>query len=439
MIKIKLWVVSLGCNKTLVDTQNLLWTLNKKINLVSEVDADFILLNTCSFLKSARDEVHENLELFKDKKVILVWCYTKFAEEDIFDKYPQICAVIPTNKYWEIENILESIIKWKKIFFNFEIEEQYLEMPETKYLTLPHVAYVKISEWCDNTCSYCTIPKIRWKFRSRLPENIIAEIKQLSNRWCKEIILTSQDTWCYGKDLKQDINFTGLLNSLIKIPWNFKIRFLYMYPERITDELLDLVANNNKIMPYFDIPFQHASKKVLIWMKRPFGDKLHWWLVERIKKRLPDAVIRTTFIVWFPWETDEDFEYLCDFIKKYKFERTWIFRYSNEKWAESFNLPDQIPENIKQKRFDKLYKLSAKISLKNNEKLTKNQVELEAIIDWFDQQNNAIICRSYRETPEEDPVIYVLLDYKSKLDIWDTIKIRIIWCNEYDLIWEIIS
>ncbi len=430
---IKLWVVSLGCNKTLVDTQNLLWSLISNIKLCSEQEADFILLNTCSFLKSARDEVKENLDLFNDKKVILVWCYTKFASSDIFDDFPQVWAVVPSNKYAEIENVLNSIIDWKRIFFDFEIEDVYLEMPESVNLTLPHVSYIKISEGCDNTCTYCTIPRIRWPFRSRKSENILNEVKSLIDNWCKEIILTSQDTWYYWREkgFKGDLDFTWLLEKIVKIKWDFKIRFLYMYPERINDKLLNLIASNKKILDYFDIPFQHVSKDVLIKMKRPFWKKLLWDLVNKIRKKLPDSVIRTTFIVWFPWESQKDFKLLCEFVQKYKIERIWIFKYSNEKWSESFDFSDQVSEEIKDKRYEKLSEISREISLENNKKLVDLGQELTVIIDSYDQWEDSYICRSYRECLEVDPLIYVASNQEH--EIWDEMNIKIIWCDDFDL------
>lgn len=433
---IKLGVVSLGCNKTLVDTQNLLWSLINSIDIVSEDDAQYILLNTCSFLLSVRDEVKENLDFFKSKKVILVWCYTKFVDKNIFDLYPQVWAVIPSSKYNEIESILKSIIAWKRVFFDFEIEDEYLEMPESVNLTLPHIAYVKISEGCDNTCSYCTIPKIRWAFRSRNLENILKEVRSLIKNWCKEIILTSQDTWYYWKEkgFKGDTDFTWLLEHILKIPWNYTVRFLYMYPERINDKLLDLISKNKKILPYFDIPFQHVSKDVLIKMKRPFWTKLLWELVEKIRQILPDAVIRTTFIVWFPSEIEKDFLKLCEFVEKYEIERIWIFTYSNEKWAESYDFPDQISEKIKNQRYEKLFQISKDVSLKNNKKLVDSSKQLDVIIDCYDSSEDCYVCRSYRECIEVDPLIYVS-SYKSH-DAWEEIKIRIIWCDDFDLYWE---
>ena len=436
MKKINLWIVSLGCNKTFVDTQNLVGSLKNMINIVDEWSADVILLNTCSFLAAARDEVIENLNSFKDKKVILVWCYTKFVPKDLFTTFPQVWAVIPTNKYLEISNVLESIINNKRVFFDFEIEDEYLEMPESKVLTLAHVAYVKISEWCDNTCTYCTIPKIRWAFRSRKKENVLKEVKSLVTWWCKEIILTSQDTWYYGREIKskEKYDFSSLLSDILTIKWDFRIRFLYIYPERINSKLLKLISENEKIIPYFDIPFQHASKDILMKMKRPHWDKLLWSLVDQIRKLIPGSVIRTTFIVWFPWETEKDFKQLVDFIKKYKFERIWIFTYSNEKWAESYNFPKQVSEKVKNSRYEKLYKLSAKISLENNKSLVDNQTLLKVSIEWHDAQEGFLISRSYRECLEVDPVIYVT--GKQDHEIWDEINVKIIWCDEFDLYWE---
>jgi len=435
MNKINLWVVSLWCNKALVDTENLLWVLNEKINIVSENEAEIVLLNTCSFLKSARDEVHENLDLLKDKKVILVWCYSKFTDENIFEKYPQIWAVVPFKKYKEIDEVLDSINKWKKVYFDFEIEEEFLEINKSLKLTLPHVAYLKVSEWCDNTCTYCTIPKIRWKFRSRLPENVLEESKAMIAGWVKEIILTSQDTWYYWRDLRKKdikINFTELLDKITKLEGDFKIRFLYMYPERITDELLELMQNNPKIIPYFDIPFQHASRDILLPMKRPFVTEKMYELVENIRKKLPKAIIRTTFIVWFPWEKEKDFEILKKFISDLRLDRVWVFCYSNEKWAESYTFENQIEESVKKERQKEIYKLTMQISFENNKKMVwKN---LEVVIEWFNEKLWFYFWRSFREAPDVDWLVY--LNSKNDYQIWEVLSVKIVDWDEVDLFGE---
>ena len=435
MNKTNLAIVSLWCNKTLVDTENLLWLLADKINIVSEKESEIVLLNTCSFLKSARDEVHENIELLKDKKIILVWCYSKFTDENIFEKYPQIWAVVPFKKYKEIDEVLDSINAWKKVYFDFEIEEEFLEINKSLKLTLPNVAYLKISEWCNNTCTYCTIPKIRWIFRSRLPENILDEARALLSNWVKEIILTSQDTGYYWRDLRKKdikINFSEILNQVSQLEWDFKIRFLYMYPERITDELLDLMQKNEKIIPYFDVPFQHASKDVLLPMKRPFVTEKMYELVEKIRAKLPKSIFRTTFIVWFPWEKEKDFEILKKFITDLRLERVWVFCYSNEKWAESYNFPNQIDEKIKKERQKEIYKLAMQISFEENQKL--NWEIFEVIIEWFSENLWFFFWRSFREAPDVDWLIYIKTEKEHKM--WDTVNVKISDSDAVDLFGE---
>jgi len=438
MEKIKIWVVSLWCNKTLVDTENIIWTLWDKIELVNEKDAEIVFLNTCSFLKSARDEVIENLNFLKDKKVVLIWCYTKFSKPEILDEFPQIWWVVSFKKYPEIYEILKSINEWKKVYMDFEVEEKYLEMPWFKKLTPKHFAYLKISEGCDNACAYCTIPQIRWKFRSRLPEKILNEAKILIKNWTKEIILTSQDTWYYWRDFKKDkenwikIDFTELLKQISDLDWDFKIRFLYMYPERITDELLDLISKNEKILPYFDIPFQHASKDVLLKMNRPFMTDRIYDLVEKIRKILPNAVLRTTFITWFPWETEEDFKILKKFIEDCKFERIWVFAYSNEKWAKSYDFENQIDEETKEKRRKEIYELAEDISFENNKKLLWK--DFDVFVEWYDEENDLFYWRSYREAPEVDWKIFFYSE--RDLEVWEKISVKIDEITEIDLIWS---
>ncbi len=422
-------IVSLGCAKNLADMEAVLSTL-KNVNIVPYKTAPIILLNTCGFLKAARDEVFEYLNKFKNKKVIILGCLAgKFFEKD-FEKYPQIQAVISSANYSKIPQILKKIFTSSKKFIAVSAEPKKYELNFGKTLLTPRsYAYVKIAEGCNNRCSYCLIPYLKGAYRSRKMPDIIEEVKSLIKIGVKEINLVAQDCGYYGIDLYKKPHLVPLLKKLVKIPGDFWIRLLYIYPERIDDELLKTIKNSPKICKYLDIPLQHGDTNILKNMRRPSDIKKILAKITNIKSQIPEITLRTSLIVGFPNETEKSFQNLIDFIKKINFDHVGVFEFSREKGTPAYNLKNQINSKTKSKRREIAMLLQQKISNTKNKSLIGSSQRV--LIENFDPDKNLYLTRPMRFAPEIDGKIFVKSDKKLPLNTFH--KAKITKATSYDI------
>ncbi len=434
-------MVSLGCDKNRVDAEIMLSILSKEgYSIVTDPKtADVIIVNTCGFIESAKEEsintileMAQNKEEGKCKSVIVTGCMAQRYKDELMSEMPEIDAVVGTGTYRQIAEIVKQtlngekgIISTDEINYNLDYEKRILSTPS-------HYAYVKIAEGCNNNCSYCIIPRLRGRFRSREMDNIIQEVKDIVSQGVKEIILVAQDTTKYGVDLYGEKTLPKLLKELEKIEDLKWIRVMYSYPEDVTDELIDAVAESEKVCHYFDIPMQHISNNILTAMKRTTSKEEILGLINRIKTKMPDAVIRTSLIVGFPGETEEDFNELKDFIKLNLLDRVGIFTYSPEEGTLAAKLDNQIEENLKESRKNILMQLQSMNSLENNKKLV-NKV-LKVLVEGKGK-NNQYYGRSYQDAPDIDQNIYINSDINLKTG--DIVNVKIKEAYTYDLIGDV--
>ncbi|TDT61552.1 30S ribosomal protein S12 methylthiotransferase RimO [Fonticella tunisiensis] len=435
-------MISLGCDKNRVDAEIMLSKLSKKGYRIvnNERDADIIIVNTCGFIESAKMESIETiLEMSQHKGtgrckcVIATGCMAERYKEELIKEIPEIDAVVGTGSYREICDIIDNVLSGKKgivkaddINFDLDFEERIISTPQ-------HYAYVKIAEGCNNNCSYCIIPKLRGSFRSRKIESIVQEVKILAEKGVKEIILVAQDTTMYGVDIYRKKMLSELVKRVEEVEGIEWIRIMYTYPEEITDELIEIIKMSKKVCHYFDIPLQHVSDKILKKMKRKSRKEKIINLIEKIRREIPDAVIRTSIIVGFPGETEEDFNELKNFLQEYKLDRVGIFTYSAEEDTEAAEMEDQISEEIKQKRREVLMKLQSTISLNKNRDLTNNV--LNVIIDGMNNEGQ-YYGRTYGDAPEIDQEVYINNNI-NELKKGDIVRVKITKAYTYDLIGEI--
>lgn len=434
--------ISLGCSKNLVDTEIAIGIFkNKKYNIVNNPkEADIIVINTCGFIESAKEEaINTILEMAEYKKhkckyLIAMGCLVERYKNELEKSLPEVDLFIKFSDYNEFEHEIDKLIKNETCEEekDFNRLDNYLDKVIT---TGTKTAYLRIAEGCSNRCTYCAIPYIRGPLVSRKIEDIIEEAKSLASQGYEEIIVIAQDTTKYGIDLYGKIRLAELLNEISKIDGIRWIRFLYAYPETITDELIQLVKENKKICKYFDIPLQHISNSVLKRMNRKSNSKSIHELIEKIKKEIPEAILRTSLIVGFPGETQKDFEELYNFVKKTKFDRLGVFMYSKEDGTPAEKLPNQIHGNTKKSRYNKIMNLQQQISRQNLEKRIGNTYETLVENKTFD--NKYWIGRTKMDIPEMDGVIYIKNDNKQDL-INKFVDCKIIDIKEYDLIGELV-
>lgn len=404
MSMLSVYIISLGCPKNLADMEAVVSQL-KNVELTSEEKAEIILLNTCGFLKAARDEVFENLDNLKKKKVIILGCLASRFTNEVLKKYPQICAVVSSANYKNINEILSKVSQNKRVTaINTEPKIFENQKGKTLLYNRPY-AYVKIAEGCDNRCSYCLIPYLKGAYRSRKPEDVVSEAKTLIKKGIKEMILVAQDCGCYGADLRKKTSLTKLLKTLSQLKGDFWIRILYVYPERITDELLETIASSDKICHYLDIPLQHGDPEILKKMHRPPDVNKTIKLIEKIRKIIPGIALRTSLIAGFPGETPKQFSNLLKFIKKINFDHVGVFEYSREKGTPAYDLPGQIDEKTKTQRRKKAMLLQQKISLSKNQNLIGKTIKV--LIENYDHHANLYTAHSQEFSPEIDGTIFI--------------------------------
>ena len=401
--------ISLGCSKNKVDTEQILGLLMdayQDIVLVQHPrDADYTFVNTCGFLAEAREESFSILNELKNYPVILLGCLVPYVTKKIFGDYPNIRAVLRQGEYEKLPVILTRLQEEKAIFETASPVSRFDTTGQSRMLSSRVHTYLKIAEGCDNHCTYCLIPAIRGKYRSKPLGIIVQEAEMLAKSGIKELILIAQDTSYYGLDRYKTQKLPQLLQRLCRIPGITWIRLHYTYPDRITPALINVMQQEKKIVPYLDIPFQHAHPTILKAMHRPRNIQKWREMLAMIRKKIPSICLRTTFIVGFPGETKQHFETLKIFIQDMRFDRVGFFPYSREKGTPSYALPHQIPEKIKQARLQELMLLQNKISEKKNKELIGTTVTV--LVEGYDNKKKSYWGRSYRDSPDIDGKVYV--------------------------------
>lgn len=409
----KIGMISLGCPKNQVDAEMMLSSLcDDGFEIVGEVEgADIVIINTCGFIGDAKKEAIDTiLEVCQLKEegsvgaVVVTGCLAQRYKEEIMNEIPEVDAVVGIGANGDIAKVCREVLKNKKV--NVFPPKLSLPLEGGRVLTTPsHYAYLKIAEGCSNCCTYCAIPKIRGKFRSREMENIIAQAKSLAENGVKELIVVAQDTTKYGIDLYGELKLSELLRELCKIDGIEWIRTLYCYPESITDELIETMASEKKICKYIDIPLQHCDGDVLKRMNRRGDIESLTALINKLRDKMPELVIRTTFIVGFPGETEENFESLCEFADEMKFDRYGCFAYSAEEDTPAAAMENQIDEEIKAERAGVMNSQQQRIFEDKLEALTGK--EMTVIVDGFDENEMLYFGRSYMDAPEIDTVVII--------------------------------
>ena len=390
----KIALISLGCEKNLVDSENILGLLLKNhYEIVNDKDdADILIINTCGFIESSKKESIDTIldNIGKKQKVVVTGCLVNRYAEELKKAIPEVDLWIPIRDYKRFNALLATL---DNELTNYEgLNDSYRLVSTGKYS-----AYLKIGDGCSNCCTYCAIPLIRGPYASRSFESIIEEAKRLASEGYKELIVLEQDTTRYGLDLKEKKTIVDLLKELLKIKGLEYIRLLYLYPDEITDELIDLIAKEERLTPYFDIPIQHSEDKILKAMNRRGDKEFLKQLFAKIRNRIPNAILRTTIMVGFPGETKEDFDNLLDFIKEIKFDHLGAFKYSKEEGTKSYKFPHQVREATKQKRLEALMELQQGISYNLNKRHI-GEVMTGLVVG---KENDYYLLRSYFNAPDD--------------------------------------
>ncbi len=434
-------MVSLGCPKNQVDAEHMLFSLkNEGFELVSDAAlADVVIINTCGFISDAKQEAIDTtlefLELKKEgriKAVIMTGCLAERYKEQIMQEMPELDGVVGLGSNDRLVEIIRDIYRFKKPVEAFGCNEE-LKMEGGRILsTEPFYAYIKIAEGCSNNCTYCAIPAIRGKFRSRKMEDIVSEARWLAENGVKELVVVAQDTTRYGEDNYGRPMIAELLHRLCEIDGIKWIRTLYSYPERLSDELIDAVASEEKLVKYFDIPIQHCNADILRRMNRRGDRNTLTELINKIRERIPGIILRTTLITGFPGESDEQFEELTLFIKQARFDRLGAFAYSPEEDTPAASFEGQIDEDIKQKRLETVYADQSFIMDEKNEALIGR--EFEVVCEGFDRYAEMYFGRSYMDAPDIDGKIFFTSEKKLRTGDFCTVKVTDIL--DYDPIGE---
>lgn len=434
-------MISLGCAKNQVDAEVMLGILTQGgYEIVSKSqDADIIIVNTCGFIGPAKEEsIEAILEQAQYKRsgscriLIVAGCLAERYKNELVEEIPEIDAVVGTGSYMDIINVIDECTKRENKIWAQSINCDLPDDLPRVLTTAPYTAYLKIAEGCDNHCTYCIIPKLRGKFRSRNLDGLLKEANFLAQSGVKELIVVAQDITRYGQDLGDDISLVVLLRELCKIPGILWIRLLYCYPDRISDELLDLISQENKICKYLDIPIQHISETILRKMNRKFTADEIKVLLNKIKAKIPDIILRTSLMVGFPGEKEEEFNELVNFIKDYPFQRIGVFPYSREEGTSAAKLPLQIDEDVKEKRRSILMAHQQRISRRlNRQRIGKIY---DVLVERKDS-DNLYVGRSYGETPGIDGQIFIMS--RKTLEAGCFTKVKISKAYEYDLVGEV--
>ena len=425
-------VISLGCDKNRVDTEKMLAVLGSDKITQDQEEAQIIIVNSCAFLESSRKEaietvfdVNELRKTGKLEKIVLTGCMPQKFVSEMFDEFKEVDVFLGTGDYEYLPEAIELAYQGERVNFVGKAKEF---KEKKRVVTTPlHYAYLKIADGCDNHCTYCLIPSIRGKYRSEKEEDLVAEAQSLGD--VKELILVAQDVTRYGEDIYGENKFAELLRKLSALDNIGSIRILYCYPDKLTDELIAEIKNNDKIIKYLDIPLQHADPVVLKRMNRKGTGEGYLKLIAKLRKEIPDIAIRSTFIAGFPGETEEQFENLLEFIKKAKLTNAGFFAYSREEGTPAYRLPDQIDEKVKQSRVKKLYAAQKKVSEERNKSLVGKQIKV--ICDGVDYDKQSFYGRAYFSAPEIDGKAYFTYDGEIKQGEYYNVKIT--KADAYDL------
>ena len=441
----KILFVSLGCDKNLVDTENMLGILkNKGFEFTDdEWEADIIAINTCCFIGDAKQEsINTILEMAEHKKdarckvLVVAGCLAHRYQDEIIKEIPEVDAFVGTSSYDKIADMINSVLEEKGIS-NFVEDANRMPMVEADRIvaTPGYYEYLKIAEGCDKHCTYCVIPKVRGSFRSFPIEYLVNQTKKLVEGGVKEIILVAQETTLYGVDLYGKKSLPKLLHNLGLIEGLEWIRILYCYPEEINDELIEAIKNEPKVCHYLDMPIQHASDNILKRMGRRTSKQELTDIVAKLRREIPDIALRTTLITGFPGETDVDHEEVMQFIDECEFDRLGVFTYSREEDTVAAQMPDQIDEEIKEKYRDELMQLQQEISADRSAAMIGRIVRV--MIEGFIPEDNTYVGRSYKDAPNVDGLVFVECD--RELMSGDFIDVKITGSTEYDLIGTIVE
>ena len=438
----KVGMISLGCPKNQVDAEHMLALIDAAgCEIVDYVDGcDVVIVNTCGFIDDAKKEAIENIldmvELKKEgiiSKIVVTGCLAQRYKDEIVTEIPEVDAVVGIGANGDIVKTIEEVMS------GVDTIEKYpprcdLPLEGQRILTTPQYwAYLKIGEGCSNRCTYCTIPSIRGNMRSRSMENVIEEAKQLAESGVKELILIAQDTTSYGLDLYGELKLPELLNELCKIDSIEWIRLLYCYPDRITDELIETMKKQDKIVNYIDLPLQHADDKILKAMNRRGDQTMIRNVIEKLRTEIPDVVIRTTFIVGFPGEGEDEFENLAVFVNEIEFDRLGVFTFSAQEGTPAYDMEDQVEEDVKTRRGEIIMQDRYSImEEKNSEKIGKTY---KVIVEDYDGYSDSYTGRTYMDAPEIDGIVRFTSD--RDLDIGDFVEVEIFDVEDYDLIGEV--
>lgn len=436
----RIGMVSLGCPKNQVDAERMLALLKDEGYEIAYDAAlsDVVIVNTCGFIQSAKEEAIETILEFctlkeegRIKAVVVTGCLAERYRDEILSEIPQVDAVVGIGKNDELADIIRQIYCGEKVSTYGNKED--LCFDEKRILSTPsYMAYLKISEGCDNRCTYCAIPGIRGRFRSRSIESIVTEAESLASGGVRELVLIAQDTTRYGEDLYGESKLAELLRKLAQIDGLKWIRTLYLYPERITDELIQVFASEEKIVPYMDIPIQHCDKEILKRMNRLGDEQSLISLIEKIRERIPGIILRTTLIAGFPGESEQQFESLCEFVRKARFDRLGCFAYSPEEGTAAVKFDGQLDEDIKNRRAEIIYDEQSRIMFEKNE--AQIGKTFEVVCEGFDRYAECFFGRSYMDAPEIDGKIFFTADKKPSPG--EFIKVKITDTLDFDLLGE---
>jgi len=430
--------ISLGCPKNTVDSERMLAEIAQAHFLIASEpdDCDVLIINTCGFIEPAKQEAFDIIRQAvkwkssnKIKKLIVAGCLAQRMGHDMLEEFPKIDAIVGLGQRDDIVSIIQDAFKDKSSHCYLAHHDRSISDDRIRLLTTSsHWAYLRISEGCDHSCSFCTIPAIRGRFRSKPSNLILAEARELADAGVVELNLIAQDTASYGRDLKIKDGLAILLGDLQRIDSLQWLRLMYLYPVGITDRLIDTIAQSEKIVNYLDIPIQHINDHILKDMKRPDSKKLMCALIEKLRAKIPDIVLRTTLIVGFPGETDKQFEELLDFIKWARFDALGCFKYYAESGTPAADMPNQVPENIKTQRVEQLMLTQQQIAFEKNKK--KIGTELIVLVDSFEPDGTAH-CRYYGQAPEIDSICILK---RCTAQPASFIKAKVTETKDYDLI-----
>ena len=432
----KIGFISLGCSKNLVVTEELIGLFKKRNYVIvsNPLEAEILVINTCGFIESAKDEgIKTILEMadYKEKNckyLIVIGCLVERYKEELEQEIPEVDLFVRIKDYNNLWYEIDKLIQNKE-------ERDFLNYKDRVITTGDVMAYLKIAEGCSNFCTYCAIPYIQGKYISRKYEDILDEAKLLASKGIKELVVIAQDTTKYGIDLYGKKRLAELLDDLSKIDGIEWIRFLYSYPESIDDELINVVKNNPKICKYFDLPIQHINDRILKRMNRKTTGNDIRNLIKKLRTEIPNVILRTTLIVGFPGETDEEFNELCLFVKDVKFDRLGAFAYSAEDGTPAAKFKEQVPEKIKEERQNIIMEMQQEVSKENL--LGKIGNVYDCLIENITEDGKYFIGRSYMDVPSEDGVIYI--KYNPMYMINEFVKVKIIDSSFYDLYGEVVE